>query len=310
MYNASKRMPEAFITVNKNRQKIYNANDVYLNDNTEFEIEIFNPTQFTVGALFEINGTLISHNYLVLKPGQRIYLNRYIDDNNKFLYSTYTIDNIKSVKEVEEAIAKNGNIRIKFFKQAFSSPVRSKSISKPKSNFKSFNREVYGSAGLNDGTGKLDDNGFTWQNDPGTFTDHSLTTMSFIDMDQYNQQMKSFPLDNMDQKIGQNSNINDYITTNFLQVDFEPLDLSKHLDIKPEEKKIETGTIESGARSDQEFETVKMQFEFFAIHTLEYNILPMVNKPIEAKDLIRYCTNCGEKSKKEHNFCAKCGTKL
>ena len=36
--------PEAHITVNKNRVKQYNQN-VYMKANTEYEIELFNPTQ-------------------------------------------------------------------------------------------------------------------------------------------------------------------------------------------------------------------------------------------------------------------------
>ena len=108
------KQPEAYITVRKNRQKIYDANSVYLKDNTEFELELFNPTRDVYLAKISINGKSISTSGLVLYPGKREFLERYFDEAMKFKFSTYEVENSK---EVNEAIKDNGLIEIEFFKE-------------------------------------------------------------------------------------------------------------------------------------------------------------------------------------------------
>ena len=80
----------AHITKNRNRSKIY-ENSVYLKDGENFEIELFNPTTSRVLAKITINGNSISNSGIVLKPGERVYLERFIDSNNKFVFETYQI---------------------------------------------------------------------------------------------------------------------------------------------------------------------------------------------------------------------------
>jgi len=128
-YDFRFKRPYADITVNKNKLKRYNSgggfnNDcnilnatVYMNDGDEFEIELFNPSTDTYGAKFKINGEYISQSHLVLYPGQRIYLDRYIDNNNKFVFTTYEVDG--SLGEiVMEAIKNNGSIEVEFYKKS------------------------------------------------------------------------------------------------------------------------------------------------------------------------------------------------
>jgi rRNA maturation endonuclease Nob1 len=43
---------------------------------------------------------------------------------------------------------------------------------------------------------------------------------------------------------------------------------------------------------------------------VKYKILPMSSKPIEGKDLKKYCTECGKKVKETFKFCPSCGTKV
>jgi hypothetical protein len=76
------------ITSNKNRIKQYESS-VYLKDGQQFELEIFNPHQFKVLAKISINGKEISQAGLVIRPGQRIYLERYLDIAKKFKFETY-----------------------------------------------------------------------------------------------------------------------------------------------------------------------------------------------------------------------------
>lgn len=103
----------AEITVKRNSVKKY-ANNVYLKNNQEFELLLRNNTQATVVATISMNGKRISTSGVVLKPGQKVYLERYLDENKKFLFETYEVDN---TKEALQAIANNGNIEVKFYKE-------------------------------------------------------------------------------------------------------------------------------------------------------------------------------------------------
>lgn len=128
---------QAFIAINRNRLKVTNLTDYldrfgqlsvtspvcYLKHGQEFEIELFNPTQSTQLAKISINGKSISTSGIVIKPGQRIYLERYLDSPQKFLFSTYEIENSD---ESKLAAAKNGNIQIQFYEEQ--SPYNSNSL--------------------------------------------------------------------------------------------------------------------------------------------------------------------------------------
>jgi hypothetical protein len=76
-------------------------------------------------------------------------------------------------------------------------------------------------------------------------------------------------------------------------------------------KSIETGRVEKGSHSDQEFNYVNKSFEYIAFHTVEYKLLPVSQKINTVADINvkRYCTNCGSKLGKTDKFCANCGKK-
>ena len=102
--------PEAHITRSKSksrgRLKIYNDNTVYLDQGEEFEIEVFNPTTKTILAKIDFNGEMISHSGLVLRPGQRVFLERFFDDNRKFKFEVYEVEN------TDKAIAEAGIAKV------------------------------------------------------------------------------------------------------------------------------------------------------------------------------------------------------
>lgn len=102
---------QAYITTKRNRVKTY-GNNVHLKDKQEFEIELFNPTTSTKAAEISINGKLISTSKLVLKPGQRVYLERFLDTAKKFQFETY---DVSFNPVVMQAIANNGDIEVKFY---------------------------------------------------------------------------------------------------------------------------------------------------------------------------------------------------
>jgi hypothetical protein len=104
----------------KNELKHYRYKDgfsnVYLKDKTEFSIELFNPTSDVISCELSINGYKDSDFNLVLRPGERFFLDRHIGSPKKFIYETYKID--ENDKMAEKAIEKNGDIIINFYKEA------------------------------------------------------------------------------------------------------------------------------------------------------------------------------------------------
>jgi len=86
-----------------------------MKDQTEFEIELYNPTKEKIMAMIEMNGTPISGSGIILKPGQRVFLERFLDEEKKFLYETYVVDNNK---ETKDAIVDNGKVTVKFYKES------------------------------------------------------------------------------------------------------------------------------------------------------------------------------------------------
>lgn len=106
------QLPTAHITIGKDRLKIYPNNKLFMRDGQEFKFEFFNPRPNNILAVIIINGKKISDNGLVIKPGQRVYLDRYLNTPNKFKFETYTVDNSP---QTEKAIASNGLIRVDFY---------------------------------------------------------------------------------------------------------------------------------------------------------------------------------------------------
>jgi hypothetical protein len=109
--NTGSAVPQSFITKGKQRLKQH-IDTVYLNDGDEFEIELYNPTQNKVLAKIEMNGNSIG-NGIILRPGERVFLERYLDEAKKFLFETYVVNG--NNEEVQQAIAHNGDVVIKFY---------------------------------------------------------------------------------------------------------------------------------------------------------------------------------------------------
>ena len=101
----------AKVAINKSLLKEYDNRVVYLKDGDEFQIQLFNPKTYTIAAEISINGVSCGTK-LVLRPGERVWLERYFDCPNKFKFTTYEVDN---TPEVEYAIKNNGKIVVKFY---------------------------------------------------------------------------------------------------------------------------------------------------------------------------------------------------
>ena len=105
--------PQAFITKGKQRIKQFEG-QVYLNDGDEYQIELFNPTSNHILAKIKIDANYLSGGGIVLRPGERVFLERFLDSNNKFVFRTYEVG-----KEAVNAgaLANNGYVKIEFYQE-------------------------------------------------------------------------------------------------------------------------------------------------------------------------------------------------
>jgi len=255
----------AQITKKKNRLKVYPStkDQVYLNDGDEFEIELFNPKTNPVLAKISINGKRISERGIILNPGQRVFLERFLDSPEKFKFSTYKVNNSQ---EVREAIVENGLVKIDFYEEY--SQYSTSGITWTKYT----NWPIFGSTGT------------TFNTTGGTST--LTTTNSF-----YNNSSITY--------------------TSSVAGSFDDLKSSNVLrNVNKREDHIETGRIESGSNSDQNFQNANGNFNSWPCNVVEYQILPIAQKNIEAKEIRSYCTECGTRNKQDWKFCPTCGKKF
>lgn len=288
IYEPSKAVPTANIAVNKSRMKVYNKKGemptYYLQSGQEFQIEIFNPTTDVVLAKITLNNQLISQGGLVLNPGQRVFLDRYLDVAKKFKFDTYEVAN---TKEVKKAIENNGDVKVEFYRER---------------------KPYYGGLQLQGTVMGGSFGGPVWINNtaggyvPNTFTTTSLNNnASFTSSSSVgNTALYSSSIATMDS-----------LSLGDVSVSSAPIKKEKSVLRSVKSKSIETGRVEQGSHSDQKFRTVNKDFEYFAFHTVEYKLLPVSQKINTAEDLnVKvYCTNCGTKLGKGHKYCSSCGTK-
>jgi hypothetical protein len=307
------KMPTANIAVNKSRVKLYNKQGdlptYYLQKGQEFQIELFNPTTESILAKITLNGNVISQGGLVLNPGQRVFLDRYLDVAKKFLFDTYEVSN---TEEVKEAIVNNGDFKVQFYREMKPRPRN------PIINISGLgNRTVWAGPNYEQGIIRYDSpntggyvyNSGTAPNTPlcNTFTT-STTNLNLTGGITSTGTISSNAFYSSTLGIHDGATTMDWIQTE--KSAETPKDLSKNLRAK-KSKTIETGRVEEGSHSDQKFKTVNKDFEWFAFHTIEAKLLPVSQKVNTAEDINvkRYCTNCGAKLGKGHKFCATCGTK-
>lgn len=254
------------IAVNKSLLKEFLVNSqrtVYMDNGSEFQIQIFNPYTYSIGASISINGVEMP-NQLVIKPGQRIWLERYLNEARKFLFETYEV-NGKS-KQVENAIKNNGVIEVKFYKEKEQNNIYITSASTPSTSWTYFNNSL----------------------DYPTHTSYSDVLNA------------GYAIDNLSLSAPSTQS---YSSSTINAVSYSG-------GAMPKSKSIETGRIEKGNYSNQKFQTVYNDFEYFAFTTESIHILPQSAKPVYANDLKKiYCTNCGRKLNQKFKFCPYCGTK-
>ena len=291
-YQTKTGTPCAYITKDRKRLK-QNGQNVYLNNGDEFELELFNPLSNTVLAKIKLDGSYISGGGIVLKPGQRVFLERYLDDPRKFKFETYEVDGTSN--EVLDAIAGNGDVVIDFFdeyKQPVWNPITyiGGSFGGPIHTYNSNPFTLTG--GYVGNTTTTTSTNYSSTNTPGVNFNTTSISNTFAGPNKRGilgpnkkgvlRSLKSKP------------NSRSEVTMDMLSMD-----------------SIETGRVEKGGSSDQSFKTVDKTFLPYTCSTSIWKILPVSQKVYEKQDLKVYCTNCGKKRKKDSDkFCSSCGNKF
>ena len=232
--------PTAHITKKKSRLKVYNGNTVFLGDKDNFEFEIHNPTQKSVLCKIKLNGEYISTSGVIIRPGQRVFLERFLDTNNKFEFSTYEV---KDTSLNRTAIDLNGDVRIEFYNE------------QTYQHYPHLSGGDWGSGWSTINTGS------PWYGDITFTTSNSAPTAYY-------------------------SNTSSVSNT------------------------IETGRVEKGEKSKQQFTNSYQNFEYNVSHQISLKILPLGTKNKTTDEINHYCGECGTKTKSKYKFCPSCGYDL
>jgi len=297
MYYTTQNAPGAWIVDSKDRgrKKIYLNNKVYLTNNQEFLIELFNPTQNSVLAEIKVNGNNATGNGLILRPGERFYLDCFVGDKRKFLFKTYEIEN---TSESLNATANNGIVEVSFYKERIV-PRSHGSISGNSITILGNNPYTNTYTDLN----KYKSNSTLSTTATWTINNSSSNNINVSNTSSLGNISNCYYSSNSDNTIHYGDYLAEKLDSSISYADY----LAENI----EPKTTETGRVEKGNKSNQKFEAVSMDFESYSFHKISYQILPESKKPIETKELKKnFCSECGNKLKGTEKFCPSCGTRI
>jgi hypothetical protein len=248
----------------KGRKSIKKGNKVYLKSGQNFEIELFNPLKESVLSEIKINGKSISKTGLVLRPGERCYLDCFLDDKTKFIFKTYEVEN---TSESIEAIDLNGNIEVFFYKEETLQINNWKDLFDPViQKHYYYPYPVYCPYPV-------------WYNTYPTFGGtlyNNCTYTSSVNLNGNSTINSSYSSGSGTLSIGSNGSLTYGSLSNTI---------NNTSNLQDYTKKIETGRVEKGEQSTQNFEEIKMKFQSCIICSVIYKLLPESSKPVETKDL-------------------------
>lgn len=290
----------AKIAVNKSLLKeFHNSSDeriVYLDNGQEFQIQIFNPYQYIIGVCFSFNSDNINNsNLLVLKPGERVWLERYLDSSNKFIFSTYEVG---TSEEVKKAIEKNGILNIYFYREKENRNniwISATSITnddlKPYTSYPT-----------------IGDNITYFGNSITTLDANYESTNNLIDNISSVYTACSTPAANYAHSSTYTLPLNTGLTTSALSTSSADIKIGTNSCVN--KKSMETGRINKGSYSSQNFNNYYGDFESWYFKKETIHILPTSQKQVSSNDLKKqYCHNCGRKLNQKFKFCPYCGAK-
>ena len=265
----------ARIAISKNLIKEYKSSDsqrtVYLKNGTEFQIYLKNPYQSHLGVKIYVNNKYIG-NMLVLRPGQSCWLERYLNENSKFLFSTYEVENSA---EMKYAIKQNGIVKLEFYHEV-----------------------------------ETVDNGLRIDYDNLILGNDSLRTYDVC----YNSPITT--------SLGSTYGSTTFTASNNLSCSYSANSATAGMNTLKKARSakaitqeidatIETGRIEKGSHSDQEFNTCDIKFDYRSFKTESILILPQSRKSVTVEETRRrYCSQCGKKVNPKDKFCSNCGARL
>jgi hypothetical protein len=229
-------LPGAWIVnpKDKGRKSSKNSN-IFLDDGEIFEIEIFNPLKESVLSDIRLNGSSICKSGLVIKPGQRVYLDCFVDDGKKFIFKTYKVED---TKESIDAIADNGLLEVFFYKE-----------------------QAVTLQNWNDRFHKI----IIHEYKPVYYPLYPIYYPNYYTIGDSSRFSTGTTYNNTSSGVISNFSLtsgNTYYNS-------------------PVEGAIETGRIEKGEKSNQQFFDINMEFEKNYINHLVYKILPSSRKPKE-----------------------------
>lgn len=293
--------PTAQICINKSRLKIHNKDTdptYYLKKGQEFQMEFYNPTNGTIMAKIYLNGKAITQGGLVLRPAERVFLDRYFDVAQKFLFDTYDVANTEAVKA---AIENNGDFKVEFFKETvpyvrpyyFGSTVTTITPT-----LYPINNYFTNTSGT--GTSSLRTSGL--MNTTAQNMDNSYNSSETLGLASMDSMSRSFAGESFSDGSEYKSALQDFNREGIL----------RGAKLAKKRSTIETGRVEAGSASTQKIKTVNLNFDSWSFHTVEYKLLPISQKVNTSADInvAQYCVNCGSKTGKTDKFCAKCGTRI
>lgn len=328
-YRLLDRVPSVVITSNRNELKLYQGNLVYLNDGDNFELRFFNPLQEKLGVEIIFNGVKKGDSYLVLNPGQDLILDRFLDEQRKMLFETYSIDG--NNQEALEAIEKNGLIKFNFYKEYHSRnystqhdvnvnynfpPKPHKPIKYKKSwTGSSGNIGVSGVSGTSGASGTygmsgtFGVSGMSGSSDLPHFTNSRGINASTTNV-YYNNSIINTSSTNTSSTFtspGVFTTESDLSFASLSQDYWIPSSTSNStitLD------SLETGRIEAGEMSNQQLKVVNAQFASTPFHTVSYQILPYSAMNRTIAEVRTYC-KCSYRIRSNNwLYCPRCGTKI
>lgn len=274
------------IAVNKSLLKEYQTSygrTVYLDKDSEFQIKLFNPTTETVAAEVFVNGKSLGEK-IVIRPGQLIWLERYLDEAKKFRFDTYEVE--ANVEEVKQAIRNNGDIKVKFYKEK-------QHYNWTRGLHDLINYPYYGKVEINSNSVPKTWNDITCSTNDLVGT--SLTTSNIATMDSYSY------------NYSKTYNADGTVDTAVEYKVAAPKSKVKRGISQP----TETGRVEKGGYSNQRFTTIDLDIESWPFATEDIKLLPKSQKPVYKEDLEKlYCPECGRKVKTKFKYCPFCGEKL
>ena len=251
--------PSAWIvTPNDKGRKSIKSGKVFLEDKEEFEIELFNPLTVSVLADIKLNGQSISKTGLVVKPGQRVYLDCFIDDKKKFIFSTYEID---GGLESLDATQNNGLLEVFFYKEDVIT------LDNWQTKFGRIIVEKH-----------YPYNPYPWNN-PYTIYGTSIGTGGYGTTNCTNLTNGIIGTTTTNAVYNSQSINSSYTSDN--NVSYGGTTVNNSFSVN----NIETGRVEKGEKSKQKFTEVEMDFEKNYISSTIIQILPESRKPVEVTNV-------------------------